>query len=169
MTILMTEVIADAVIQNTVYFSIGAVVGFLFSRLLAKAERRAMHCDHKETTVNPVKNERAVRAVIVLLVSGLLFGSGVFAGYRVLQQQFSCVNDYANDLADSLTPRQEATEVYQIKQDDVFNATERLLNGDKTAKADLSKALNDYRIARVELEDQRESNPYPEAPREVCP
>lgn len=111
---------------------------------------------------------RVLRGVAYLLVGLLAFGTGIFVGFQTLQREYSCVNDYANDLADSLEPRQAASELLQRRQAAVFKKTAQLIDGRDPGGRQLAGALDRYQAARDALEDERVDNPYPQPPREVC-
>lgn len=113
-------------------------------------------------------SDRTLRGIAYLIIGLLAFGTGVYVGFVALRSEYSCVNDYANNLADSLEPRQSASETLQRRQADVFEATAALLDGQDPDGAELAAALDEYESARADLEDERAANPYPQPPREVC-
>ncbi len=55
--------------------------------------------------------QRRAPLVIVSIILGLvLFGVGVRVGYGLVDGRQDCLDTYANDLADSQDPRQQAAE-----------------------------------------------------------
>ena len=113
----------------------------------------------------------AARVAILIIVGLLMFGLGVRVGYQVLSDKVSCFDAYANDLADSLEPRQRATEDLQDADVEVTHAIKVALTPghDKRDVAALQDAIAAKARMQARLEVQREANPYPSAPRKVCP
>lgn len=167
-------------LDNLVYFALGLGCGlltsFAYGRLLRTRITRTTPAHPTETGMKPARetfgHASATRGVVVLVISLILFGAGVRVGFTLLNDEVKCFDNYANDLADSLAPRQNANEAYQLRQEAVFEATANLLAVDpadrQDAERDLAEALEDYEEAKADLDAERAKNPYPNAPREVC-
>lgn len=98
------------------------------------------------------------------------------------RDQQRCFNEYANELASSLEPRQaaaeERTDAEVAWQDAVAEAlmqAETVLANPAADPDPLADALRDFRAADTvlaaaeeRLAEERRENPYPAAPREVC-
>lgn len=151
------------------------LLGYLTCKWLAKRDAAAAdHLAHHEEP--PVPDPRRpllplpARVIVLVLVGLLMFGLGVRVGYQVVANKMSCLDTYANDLADSLTPRQRATEDLQAADKQVSVAIKAALTPGHD-KRDLH-ALQDAVAAKVRMQNrldaQRNANPYPDAPREVC-
>lgn len=107
------------------------------------------------------------RVLILVLVGLLAFGLGVRVGHQVLATK---VSEYANDLADSLSPRQEATEDLQAADVRVTRAIKLALipGHDNRDRLELQNAIAAKARMQQCLDEQRRENPWPDAPREVC-
>lgn len=98
---------------------------------------------------------------------------------HTVQDQSMCLTTYANQLYDSLTPRQSASEALQAA-DSAFNDAlvtllKEALSGhpDQTkAHADavaLAAAAQHKQSVADHLSTERAANPYPPPPKKVCP
>lgn len=109
-------------------------------------------------------------AAIYIVVGIIIFGAGVRFGYELLAGKVSCFNTYANALADSLDPRQSATESLQdadLEKDRAILAL--LVPGHDHADVAALRKATAAKVAKQEaLDRNRETNPYPDPPREVC-
>lgn len=162
---------------NLIATHVGAfLLGMLAMKWLTKrAAAAAAHLAHLDEEP-PVPDPRPpllplpARVAILILVGLLMFGLGIRVGYQVLDNKVACFDKYANDLADSLAPRQKATEDLQDADKRVTLAIQAALvpGRDKSDLAELKAANAAKARMQQRLEQQREENPYPDAPREVC-
>jgi hypothetical protein len=158
---------------NLIASNVGSfLLGFLACRWLARrAAAAAAHLAHTEEPPMP-ETRRALlplpaRVLILVLVGLLAFGLGVRVGHQVLATK---VSEYANDLADSLSPRQEATEDLQAADVRVTRAIKLALipGHDNRDRLELQNAIAAKARMQQCLDEQRRENPWPDAPREVC-
>ncbi len=110
---------------------------------------------------------RASMAVAALVISVLVFGLGLKVGYEAFRSDANCLNDYANDLSESLAPRQTATESRDARIKDVLEASVGFLDQDDPQE--LQFAIRRYLEADALLRFERQQNPYPDPPEEACP
>jgi hypothetical protein len=161
---------------NVIASNIGSFfLGVLVCKWLGRRAAAAVDHIHDHSEA-PVPAQRTalmplpVRVIVLVLVGSLMFGLGIRVGYQLLEDKVSCFDQYANDLADSLTPRQQATEDLQAADVRVTAAIKvALIPGHDTAdKAELQAAIAAKARMQNRLDEQRIANPYPEAPRKVC-
>jgi hypothetical protein len=171
--------------ENLAFFAVGLSVGLLAGGLIGWAERRAQFATWIGSIMSGLAERirpRLGRAVAYFVVGVLVFGLGVYTGFRVLEQKYGCVNDYANELADSLEPRQKDGEALQAREQEAratenkaWTAVAAVLDQQdpdaaalKVAVANHLEASKDYLEAAEALNATRTKNPYPPAPREAC-
>lgn len=137
-----------------------------------------------------------IRGAIFLVVGIVVFGSGVYVGFQVLNAKYSCLDDYANasadtqvkrsalynrdldntatllkDIASTNTVSKEATAelVKVIRSADTVEELQDVLLAAGTSNAgDLTEPLERYVTEQEAIEKERAENPIPDPPREVC-
>jgi hypothetical protein len=157
--------------ENLAFFAVGLSVGLLAGGLIGWAERRAQFATWIGSIMSGLAERirpRLARAVAYLVAGVLIFGLGVYTGFRVLEQKYGCVNDYANELADSLEPRQKDGESLQAREQEAWAAVAAVLAQKDPDAVRLKAAVADYLKAAEQLQATRTKNPYPPAPREAC-
>lgn len=119
---------------------------------------------------------------LFMIVMALLIGNSQLQhndDQHALQKQSSCLTTYANQLYDSLNPRQSANESLQRADEQFNDALVALLkvalspNPDESVRrADALKlaaaAQHKQHVADM-LSAERARNPYPPPPKKVCP
>lgn len=156
-------------VENAAFFAVGLSVGLLAGLLIGWAERRAqIMTDPGSSSMSKSTESRSARAMALTAVGILLFGCGMFAGFRALEQKYECLDDYANSLADSLEPRQTDNETLQEREQEAWAAVAAVLAQEDPDAKELKRAVADYLEAAERLDTTRTENPYPPPPREVC-
>jgi hypothetical protein len=81
----------------------------------------------------------------------------------------TCLNKFANDMADALDARTEASAPRDKAEAKVFRVVYDQYKTGKASRAEFEKALAAYVAADDNLTRERAKNPIPDPPREVCP
>lgn len=79
----------------------------------------------------------------------------------------SCLEDFANGVADALDARFAASSAAQQALDDLLD-TVSSATPDAQGRARAQRALDDYQRKRTDAKNAQRANPYPPAPRDVC-
>lgn len=170
----MTFSVFDVALSNLGSFVLGALVCRWIVRRGLTAAQQIAHTsgssDMTTTSDPPETRPLIARVAIIMIVSALVFGIGVRVGYSLVQHDVSCFNQYANDLADSLAPRQTAAKQLELADKRQDRAIQRALTPGATRRDFIAvrKATEAKLAKRHELALERKENPYPDAPREVC-
>lgn len=171
----MTLGLLDVALSNIGSFILGVLVcRWIVRRGLAAAQQIAHTSGSSDMATSDPPTTKPpsvlVRAVIIIVVSAFVFGIGVRVGYSLVRHDVSCFNDYANDLADSLEPRQHAAKQLERADKRQDRAILRALTPGATRRDFIAvrEATEAKLTKRRELATERRENPYPDAPREVC-
>lgn len=159
--------LADIAMQNTVAFALGMGVGILAGLLMGWALFRAKFANPGSDMIGPTE-PRWPRALAYIAVGILLFGLGMFAGFRQLEQKYNCLDDYASETADAIEKRQDDTELLQERDVEFKAAVAAVLAGGDPDGKELRRTVDEYLKAADQLEKTRADHPYPPPPREVC-
>lgn len=117
--------------------------------------------------VTAVWSDRLVRGLVLVVASLLLFGTGLYTGVQVVQSQLSCLVDNATASAEALSARQDPTLARDEAEVAVFQVTLDLLR-DRAEAGELAAALSAYAEANDVLTRVRQTNPYPDPPKQAC-
>lgn len=167
--------ISGLVVSHLATFTAGAGGMYLLTQL--RPSGALMHLDKTKVA------RAADRWVYIAAVLSIVIAACATV-YSVLdsRQQQDCFNEYANELASSLEPRQAASEArtaaqveWQTAVSHTLVAAEQILAAEATDMTALTVALAEFRAADSRLDaaegrlaEERIENPYPKAPREVC-
>lgn len=100
---------------------------------------------------------------------GIVTGVTWYSSGQETARLVECQNAYANGAADALEARAKAQQSVTDAQDGLWFLIDRGLTAPTPEIRDEFKAkLSDYVHAREEAKKTQATNPYPEAPREVC-
>jgi hypothetical protein len=113
---------------------------------------------------------RRLDLVLLIGVSIALVASGVagFVGQRQAAHQQACLTYYANEMADALESRTTPAVDRDRAEQRFYSALNRLAKG-QDARVEAERALQALVEADAKLQRERQANPYPAPPREVCP
>lgn len=123
----------------------------------------------------------SVVGALLLVIALLMWQSQKDSGraLREVQRQSGCLTTYANQLYESLAPRQKASEALQEADEDFNDALVALLTDSLSVSPDrdqvhkdavaLQKAAQHKQQVSAQLSEKRAQNPYPAPPKEVCP
>lgn len=154
--------------DNLASFAAGLLAGLALSWAFGLVSDR-FNPKAREGVMKTFRRSPAFAAVLVV-ISLVAFGLGVRVGYQVLNGKVECFDQYANDLADSLEPRNSANQELATADKARDEALVDLLEPGNDA-AD-NQAFIEANDAKVEIQDKlaetRAKNPYPDPPREVC-
>lgn len=154
-------------------------------------ERLSMSTDHTDDdqgdagTARPRRRRRlSTNTVIVgvIVVLGLLGAAQAYVQgeesdrnaaetehlVEANQQLSKCLEDFANGVADALDERFTASSAAQQALDDLLDAVSSATPTPE-GRALAAQALADYRQKRTDAKAAQKANPYPAAPRDVCP
>lgn len=113
-------------------------------------------------------NQRVV-AIVVVLLGILTVAQGLLAN-NATERLTECQSHYANQFADALETRTQATARTQRALDDLMQTVGATLADPNAAQRQrIQRAVADYLALRQRSERQRDANPYPPPPRDACP
>lgn len=171
-------------------FTFGLALGLVIRKLPREAAMQV-----RDIKAWGQKRQMSLLGVFLILMAGLTYQSQRESGGAVdaVRAQSACLTTYANQLYDSLTPRQKAAEALQNadkrfkKADQVFaealgtllsdaiggTASEETRTQDavdlQRATEAKARALAHANAVADRLSRKRAQNPYPAPPKEACP
>lgn len=164
--------------ERAPWIAVGLLAGYLFGRGVRDLETIAAAVSPEESTMDKPKRFKAfMRKVTGLHVLGvvvfILAVGTVVQGYihnEYTRQNAECTRAYANGFADAIEARSESTAAAQQALDDLMTQVGQLSAGvaSPESRERFRAALADYLAKRQEDKKQRQENPFPAPPRDVC-
>ncbi len=146
----------------------GLIVGFLLGvnvrRKLAETER-----DVTEPRRWWPPNGMVILGLFVALLGVATAVQGYWLGSRT-DEIARCQLAYSQGFADAIDARTQAAQEVTNAQDELWRTVQRGFQvPGPDARTQFEKQLNDYLAARQKSKATQEQNPYPPAPRDICP
>lgn len=159
-------------LEHVAYFTAGGLTGFGVARFLAWSESKARK-DAPPTRAQRLQrhvNQRVSSLGLAMMILSLLcFGVGIRVGYVALNAKVTCLDEYANSVADALDARREIAERREAAEDRVIDTVpDSIIGAEQDDTDELLEAVRALQRERQQIERDRLENPLPEAPRKVC-
>lgn len=163
--------------ERAPWVAVGLLAGYLFGRGVRDLETIAAAVSPEESSMDKPKRFRALRKITGMHVLGIvvfvLAVGTVVQGYvhnEYTRQNAECTRAYANGFADAIEARSQSAAAAQQALDDLMTEVGQLSAGAASpeSRERFRTALSDYLAKRQEDKKQRQENPFPAPPRDVC-
>lgn len=163
--------------ERAPWVAVGLLAGYLFGRGVRDLETIAAAVSPEESIMDKPKRFRALRKITGMHALGIvvfvLAVGTVVQGYvhnEYTRQNAECTRAYANGFADAIEARSESTAAAQQALDDLMSQVGQLSTGAASpeSRERFRAALAEYLAKRAEDKKQRQENPFPAPPRDVC-